>query len=126
MDKQPKMNILIADDDAVTRSALRMLLNEQGHTVVGEAIDGESALTQTLALKPDIVFADINMPKLDGHGLSERIHDKAPRVRVVIISALPTVDNVRRAMEGGACGFVVKPFNAAKVIDAVNKCIKKR
>jgi YesN/AraC family two-component response regulator len=120
----PKRAILIADDDAVTRGALRLLLTEQGHNVVGEAVDGARALELCLALKPDIVFADINMPKLDGLDLSDRIRQSAPKVRIVIISSLPTVANVRRAMQGGASGFVVKPFNAGNVIDAVNNCFK--
>jgi two-component system chemotaxis response regulator CheY len=97
---------------------------EQGHTVVGEAADGERALDMCGSLKPDIIFADINMPKLDGHGLAEQIRLKTPKVRVVIISALPTVANVQRALVGGAAGFIVKPFNAVKVIEAVNNAVK--
>ncbi len=117
----PNLSILIADDDAVTRAALRLLLVEQGHTVVGEAADGERALDMCLLLKPQIVFADINMPKLDGHGLSEQLRLRAPGVRIIIISSLPTVANVQRALLGGAAGFVVKPFNGVKVLEAVNK-----
>ncbi len=125
MTQQPrKLAILIADDDGVTRSALRLLLTEQGHTVVGEAGDGERALDMCLLLKPDIVFADINMPKLDGHGLSEQLRLRAPGVRIVIISSLPTVANVQRALLGGAAGFVVKPFNGVKVLEALNNCLK--
>ncbi len=119
-----KCSILIADDDAVTRGALRLLLVEQGHTVVGEAADGERALDMCALLKPDIVFADINMPKLDGHGLSEQLRLRVPGARIVIISSLPTVANVQRALLGGAAGFVVKPFNGVKVLEAVNNCLK--
>jgi YesN/AraC family two-component response regulator len=119
-----QLSILIADDDAVTRSALRLLLVEQGHTVVGEAADGERALELCLQLKPHIVFADINMPKLDGHALSEQLRLRAPGVRIVVISSLPTVANVQRALLGGAAGFVVKPFNGVKVLEAVNNCLK--
>jgi YesN/AraC family two-component response regulator len=119
-----KCSILIADDDPVTRGALRLLLVEQGHTVVGEAADGERALDMCTLLKPDIVFADINMPKLDGHGLSDQLRLRAPGVRIVIISSLPTVANVQRALLGGAAGFVVKPFNGVKVLEAVNNCLK--
>lgn len=125
MSQAPRQcSILIADDDAVTRQALRLLLVEQGHTVVGEAADGERALDMCALLQPDIVFADINMPKLDGHGLSEQLHLRVPAARIVIISSLPTVANVQRALLGGAAGFVVKPFNGVKVLEAVNNCLK--
>ncbi len=125
MNQQPrKLSILIADDDAVVRGALRLLVVEQGHTVVGEAADGERALEMCASLKPDVVFADINMPKLDGHGLSEALRQRAPGVRIVIISSLPTVANVQRALLGGAAGFVVKPFNGVKVLEALNNCLK--
>ncbi|MES2296898.1 MAG: response regulator [Pseudomonadota bacterium] len=122
--KGPKLSILIADDDAVTRGALRLLLTEQGHSVIGEAVDGARALDMCMLLKPDIIFSDINMPKLDGLDLSDQIRTRAPKVRIVIISSLPTVANVRRAMQGGASGFVVKPFNARNVIDALNNCVR--
>jgi YesN/AraC family two-component response regulator len=119
-----KQKIIIADDDAVTRSALRMLLTEQGHDVIGEAADGARALEMCTTLKPDIVFADINMPRLDGHELAEQIRQQAPQVRIVIISSLPTVANVQRALLGGAAGFIVKPFNGVKVIEALRNCLK--
>lgn len=122
----PKLNVVIADDDAVTRGALRMLLNEQHYSVVGEATDGEKAVELCLQCNPDIVFLDINMPKLTGHQVAEQVRLKLSRTRIVIITSLPTVANVQQAMAGGATAFLVKPFTAAKVVDAVSKCLKDR
>ena len=121
---EPSLNIVIADDDTVTRSALRMLLREQRHVVIGEAADGEKAFEVCLNTLPDVVFIDINMPKLNGHELSARLTVSLPGTRIIIISSLPTVANVQQAMQGGACAFVVKPFNTVKVIEALAKCAK--
>lgn len=61
------MNIVIVDDDRLTRSILRVMLQESRYTVIGEAIDGEAGVEACVRLKPDIAFIDIEMPKLNGH-----------------------------------------------------------
>lgn len=118
------VNIVIADDDRVTRSVLRLLLQEQLYTVVGEAADGEKAIELCLNNKPDIVFLNIDMPKLNGHQLAAQIRQNIPGICIIMISSLPTVANVQQAMQAGANGFVVKPFNAVKVIETVSNCMK--
>lgn len=120
------LKIIIADDDATTRHVLRLLLVEQGHMVVGEAGDGEKALDLCTLREPDMMFVDINMPKLDGLATAERVRDIAPGVGVVVITSAPTLDNVQKALQAGASGFVVKPFNAVKVSEAVINCLKQK
>lgn len=127
MEKTGKeLNIVIADDDTVTCRALRLLLNEHGHRVVGEAHDGEKAVELCAAHLPDLAFLDINMPKLGGFEAAVRIREATPKVGLVMVTAVPTLDNVQRALKTGVGGFVVKPFNAVKVVDAIDKCLKQR
>jgi two-component system chemotaxis response regulator CheY len=119
-----ELNIIIADDDGTTRSLLRMLLRENGYQVVAEAQDGEKAVELCKAHQPDIAFLDIDMPRLNGHGAAEKIRQDAPGVRMIMVSALPTLENVKSALEAGAGAFVVKPFNALKVVQAIEQCMK--
>lgn len=101
-----------------------MLLHENYFNVVGEAADGEKAVELWDSLKPDIVFLDIDMPKLNGHEATARIRRKSAGTGIIIISALATAKNVRQAIDSGANGFVVKPFNATRVIEAIEQCRK--
>lgn len=120
------LKVVIADDDSTTRHALRLLLHEHGLQVVAEAGDGEKAVELCETQKPDIAFLDINMPRLDGHQAAEKIRQRSPRVGMIMISAVPTLDNVQKALHIGVSGFVVKPFNAVKVVEAVEDCVRQK
>lgn len=120
------LKIIVADDDSTTCSVLRLLLREQGYSVLGEAHDGERAVELCMLHQPDIAFLDIEMPKLSGHDAARRIKEVAPDVGIIIVSALPTLENVQKSLDAGAAGFVVKPFNAMKVMDAIGKCVRHR
>ncbi|HYC43240.1 MAG TPA: response regulator [Noviherbaspirillum sp.] len=119
-----ELNILIADDDSTTRHVLRLLLREHGHQVVAEANDGDKAVELCEVHRPDIAFLDIDMPRMDGHSAAERIRQAAPGVGMIMVTNLPTLDNVQKALQIGIDGFVVKPFNAVKVVEAIDNCIK--
>jgi CheY-like chemotaxis protein len=121
-----ELNILIADDDRTTRHVLRLLLREHGHYVVAEAQDGEKAVELCELHKPDIAFLDINMPKMDGHSAAERIKQTSPKIGMIMVTNLPTMDNVQKALQIGISGFVVKPFNATKVVEAIDNCLKQK
>ncbi|HYD59206.1 MAG TPA: response regulator [Noviherbaspirillum sp.] len=121
-----ELNILIADDDRTTRHVLRLLLREHGHQVIAEAQDGEKAVELCELHKPDIAFLDINMPKMDGHSAAERIKQSSPKVGMIMVTNLPTMDNVQKALQLGISGFVVKPFNATKVVEAIDNCLKQK
>lgn len=121
-----ELNILIADDDSTTRHVLRLLLREHGHQVVAEAHDGEKAVELCEVHKPDIAFLDINMPRMDGHAAAERIKQATPGVGMIMVTNLPTLDNVQKALQIGISGFVVKPFNATKVVEAIDNCLKQK
>jgi len=121
---QRELNVIIADDDRMTRNVLRLLLRDNGCKVVGEAPDGEKAVELCMQHKPDIAFLDIHMPKLSGHEAAEKIRQDNPVVGMVMITSLPTLDSVQKALQVGATGFVVKPFNAVKVVEAIDNCMK--
>lgn len=124
--KNEAVKIVIADDDATTRYVLRLLLQEQLYNVVGEAADGDKAVELCVQHKPNIAFIDIHMPGMNGHEASQLIRQQNPQTGIIMISALSTLDNVRQALEAGASGFVVKPFSAVKLIEAINNCLKKQ
>lgn len=117
--------VVIADDDATTRTVLRLLLQEHACIVVGEASDGERAMELCTTLKPHIAFLDIDMPKLSGNQVAKELRQLQPAIGIVIVSALSTVENVQQARLSGASAFIVKPFTGAKLIDAIANCQKK-
>lgn len=122
---RPDIHVVIADDDATTRSALRLLLQEHACIVVGEASDGARALELCSTLKPHLAFLDIDMPKLNGNQVAQELSQLNPATGIVIVSALSTVDNVQQARLAGASAFIVKPFTRAKLVEAIDKCLKK-
>ena len=114
----PGRRVLIAEDEALIRLDLREMLTEEGFDVVGEAADGEAAVEQARALKPDLVICDVKMPKMDGitaAGLiaGERI---AP---VVILTAFSQRDLIERARDAGAMAYLVKPFQKRDLLPAI-------
>lgn len=126
MSPNGKIKILVVDDDHNMRELLKSLLRREGYNVVGDAGDGNAALTQCESLDPDVVCLDINMPRLDGLQTLEAIRGGFPQVKVVMVTGNATGDAVREAIDKGACGFIVKPFNAAKIIAALERCIQRR
>lgn len=115
--------IVIADDDGITRHLLRLLLREHRCEVLGEASDGAAVQDLCDTLHPDVLCLDINMPGMSGLEVLRQIRDLYPRTSIVMISASATHDNVRMALENGADGFIVKPFNAASVINTITSCV---
>ena len=116
--------ILIADDNDVVRGALRGLIrHDESLAVVGEASNGQSALEAVKALQPDLVCLDVLMPGLDGLSILRTIREEHPAIRVVLVTGQATSEVVSQARELGTNGFVVKPFNAAKVLAAIRTAL---
>jgi len=115
------MRILIADDNAVMRAVLRAMLREEGYDVVGEAADGAAAVDLARRLVPDIVCLDIVMPKADGLQALQEIRAAQPNAVVLMISGKADRESVEAAVAGGAFGYILKPFNAARVIETMKK-----
>ena len=110
--------LLIADDRARTRRALRAVLSTQpGIELVGEAADGEEALAEVERLRPDIVILDIRMPRLDGIEATTRIKQRWPEIRVIAHSLAEELSEEARA--AGADAFVPKGAPAEELIRAL-------
>lgn len=117
-------SVLIVDDDALMREMLKGILRSEQYQVVGEAGNGEDAIALCASLKPKVVLLDIHMPKMDGLQVLAAIKQAQPEVKVIMVSADAAMDKVTEAVQKGAVGFVIKPFNAARVLDKLKELIK--
>jgi two-component system chemotaxis response regulator CheY len=115
--------VLVVDDAAFMRKMVGDALAKGGHEVVGEAGNGVEAIAQFQSIKPDLVTLDITMPEKDGLAALAEIVAADPSARVVMCSALGQESKVLEAIKLGAKDFVVKPFQPARVIEAVDKAL---
>jgi two-component system chemotaxis response regulator CheY len=116
--------VLVVDDAAFMRKMVGDALSAGGHEVVGEAANGLEAIDSFKALRPDVMTLDITMPECDGLSALREILTVDPTARVVMCSALGQESKVLEAIKSGARDFVVKPFQAERVIDAVGKALR--
>lgn len=116
--------ILIVDDNDLMRTLLRGILRSENCQVVGEAKNGVAALELVEKTSPHIVFLDVMMPEMDGLEVLQIIKRKYPRIGVIMITGSPSKDNVEESIQSGASGFIVKPFNTAKVLDTLRKTLQ--
>jgi two-component system chemotaxis response regulator CheY len=115
--------ILIVDDAAFMRMMIRDILSKNGYEVCGEANDGVQAIEKFKELKPDLITMDITMPEMDGiHALKE-IKKLEPNAKVIMCSAMGQQAMVIDAIQAGAKDFIVKPFQADRVIEAIKKTL---
>lgn len=112
------LRIVIADDDGVTLLALRKMLTELGHEVIGEAGDGQQAVKLVGETDPDLVFLDIRMPNLDGLAGARLIQSQRP-TPVIMVSAYTEAGLGSEAAGAGAHGYIVKPFTAEQIKPAI-------
>jgi len=113
--------VLVVDDAAFMRMMLSKILTENGYTVVGEAANGAEAVEKYEKLQPDIVTMDITMPGVTGVEAVQRIVKKDPEARIIMVSAMGQQSMVVEAIRAGAKDFIVKPFNAERIVDAFRK-----
>jgi response regulator NasT len=110
--------VVVAEDEALIRLDLVEMLTEEGYDVVGQAGDGETAVSLATSLRPDLVVMDVKMPKLDGISAAEQI--AAQRIApVVMLTAFSQRELVDRARQAGAMAYVVKPFGKDDLIPAI-------
>ncbi|MBT9281446.1 MAG: response regulator [Hydrogenibacillus schlegelii] len=115
--------ILVVDDAAFMRMMLKDILTKNGYEVVGEAPDGAKAVELYQELKPDLVTMDITMPEMDGIQALKEIKKIDPQAKVIMCSAMGQQAMVIEAIQAGAKDFVVKPFQAERVLEAVRKLL---
>ena len=116
-------NILVVDDAAFMRMMLKDILTKGGHQIVGEAADGVEAINQYRKLIPDLVTMDITMPNMEGVEAVKHIKQENPNARIVMCSAMGQQLMVVQAIQAGAKDFIVKPFQAERVLEAVKKAL---
>jgi two-component system, NarL family, nitrate/nitrite response regulator NarL len=114
------IRIVVADDHFVVRAGVKnMLMNEPGFEVVGEAEDGDDAITQTLELEPDILLLDLAMPRLPGLEAMRAIMTKSPRVKIVMLTGTISTQQIIEALQIGARGIVLKNSIAGDLSQAL-------
>lgn len=115
--------ILVVDDAAFMRMMLKNILEKNGYEII-EGKNGKEAFDLYEANKPDLVTLDITMPEVDGLTGLKMIHDKYPNANVVMCSAMGQQAMVMEAIQNGAKDFIVKPFQADRVLETVHKLVK--
>ena len=116
-------NVLVVDDAAFMRMMIKDILTKNGFNVVGEAENGQIAVQKYKELNPDLVTMDITMPEMDGIQALKSIRETNPNAKVVMCSAMGQQAMVIEAIQAGARDFIVKPFQADRVLEAVNKAL---
>ncbi|WP_047810937.1 MULTISPECIES: response regulator [Desulfosporosinus] len=115
---------MIVDDAAFMRMMLKDILTKNGVTVAGEAENGAIAVEKYMELQPDLTIMDITMPEMDGLQAVKEIVKRDPKAKIIMCSAMGQQSMVIEAIQSGAKDFVVKPFQADRVIEAVTKALK--
>ncbi len=116
-----RLSVVIADDNDMMRSILRGMLRGEEYDVVGEARNGLSAVDMVERLKPEIVCMDVMMPEKNGIEALVEIKAKLPETEVIMVTSNSDPGTVQESIQNGASGFIIKPFNAARVLDTLEK-----
>ena len=117
-----KKKVLTVDDSRTIRNMLMMTLSGAGYDTV-QAEDGMEGLEVLEQANPDVIVTDINMPRLDGFGFIEgvRRNERYRAVPILVLTTESDQDKKNRAREAGATGWIIKPFDPAKLIDAIER-----
>ncbi len=113
------LRVVVADDHALVRSGVVGVLEGGGLQVVGEAADGQEAVEQALATRPDVVVMDVRMPRTDGIEGTRRLRRLAEPPAVLVLTTFDLDEYVFRALEAGAAGFLLKDAAPDRLVDAV-------
>jgi DNA-binding NarL/FixJ family response regulator len=117
-----RLRILVADDHELVRRGIRGLLRaRRGWTVVGEALNGREAVEKASSLKPDLAILDISMPDLDGLQATRQIREEVPTTKVIVLTMHDSDQMVRRVLDAGALGYVLKSDLATQLVKAVKQ-----
>jgi two-component system chemotaxis response regulator CheY len=125
MFRSEKPRVVIVDDNEMIREVLRVMLRSHDFEVAGEATDGDSGLEMALSARPDVVCLDVVMPTTNGLDVLKEIKAKLPHTVVLMVTGNRDRYTVTAALQTGADGFILKPFNTGTVIDTVQKALAK-
>ena len=112
-------SVVVADDQELVRDGLRLILELSGIEVLGEAADGEEAVRLVLDRRPDVVLMDLRMPRMDGIEATRRIHAAGSPTRVLVLTTFEGEELTFRALQAGACGYLLKDAGGARLVAAV-------
>lgn len=115
--------VMICDDAAFMRMMIKDILTKNGYNIAGEAENGAKAVEKYNELKPDLVLMDITMPEMDGIQALKKIKETDPNASVIMCSAMGQQAMVIESIQSGAKDFIVKPFQADRVLEAVQKVV---
>jgi len=115
--------ILIVDDAAFMRMMLKDIITKNGYEVAGEAENGLKAVEMYKELKPDLVMMDITMPEMDGIQAVREIKKIDPQAKIIMCSAMGQQAMVIESIQAGARDFIVKPFQAERIVEAIKKVL---
>jgi DNA-binding NarL/FixJ family response regulator len=119
--EHPTIRILIADDHLLVRDGLKRLIDDQpGMEVIAEAMNGSEALQRAQELCPTIAIVDVSMPGMDGVALTHLLQERCPEVRILVLTRHDDAAFVRRMMQAGASGYVLKQSASAELIRAIH------
>ncbi|MEH7885385.1 response regulator [Bacillus sp. JJ1609] len=113
-----KKRIMVVEDESIVRLDVSLMLEDAGYSVVAQAGDGESAVEQAFAHKPDLIIMDIKMPKLNGLKASQIISNKM-NIPILLLTAYSQKEFINKAKESNIYGYLVKPITEASLIPAV-------
>ena len=116
-------NILVCDDAAFMRMMIKDILTKNGYNVAGEAENGLKAVEKYKEVTPDLVLMDITMPEMDGIQALKEIKKVDAAAKIIMCSAMGQQAMVIESIQSGAKDFIVKPFQADRVLEAVKKAI---
>lgn len=115
------IRIMLADDHTIVRQGLARLLNDQPDLkIVGEAVNGRTAVDKTLELKPDVVIMDIAMPQMNGIEAAKRIKKKLPKTKILILSMYSHEHYIHELFETGVSGYILKDSSGRDIIKAIH------
>jgi DNA-binding NarL/FixJ family response regulator len=112
--------VLIADDHALVREGIGILITRGGYTVVAEASNGQEALTHASSYQPDVAVLDMSMPIMNGLETAQEMRKLSPRTRCIVLSRHDGVDYVLAAMRAGIKGYVLKSQSVVELLQALN------
>jgi two-component system chemotaxis response regulator CheY len=114
------MKLLIVDDSLIVRNAIQRLAATHDVTEIYQASDGQEAVELFLRHQPELVTMDLTMPRVDGLGCLAKLNEMNASASILVISALNSHATAMQAISLGACGFIVKPFTASELNEALS------
>ncbi|MFT4143130.1 MAG: response regulator [Mobilitalea sp.] len=115
--------ILLVDDSKTSRKILKGILEESGHVIIGEAVNGEDGIAKYKELKPELTTMDITMPVLDGLEALRQIMEYDKSAKVIMVTAAGQKSKMVDAIKFGAAEFLAKPFESSQIITIINKTL---